>query len=240
MRPAGILAYGAVSVLAYKLGLLVTEELKNREIREELRRLKSLPDDASAARVPRILLLYSDVGNGHQRAAEAVEEALHWQGAVEFEGGVITQATDILSFAPSDARSVYQSAYQSFVRSGGADRGYGSSRKDASHALQAATRKVMAQSLILKVVRLLHEFRPHVIINTHFLPAEVVAELASRYGLTTPQVGTRMVPRGLAAMSAPCGVLLAGQHPRLPRCYLLYPCRQAGCQRLSCHVLHPC
>eukprot|EP00899_Mesostigma_viride_P006614 jgi/Mesvir1/15954/Mv26461-RA.2 len=39
-----------------------------------------------------------------------------------------------------------------------------------------------------QVVRLLHEFRPHVIINTHFLPAEVVAELASRYGLTTPQL----------------------------------------------------
>lgn len=126
-----------------------------------------------------ILVLSAAVGAGHLRAAQAVELALK-----ELAPGAVVKNVDVLSLTNAAFRKLYGEAYLDLVNKAphllGAmydllDKPH--SKKTPSHKLKMVVQKLN----LLKLKGMLTEpehGRPwDVIVNTHFLPAEIIADL---------------------------------------------------------------
>src|SRR5713226_1195947 len=136
---------------------------------------------------PRILVLSASVGAGHLRAAEAVELALRQ---------LVPEATvknlDVLSLTNAAFRRVYGKAYLELVNKVPHVLGYfydlldqpSRSGRNRSDRLRLAVEKLNLRSFI----RFLQEEPWDLIINTHFLPAEIIASLRKQEQLSVPQV----------------------------------------------------
>jgi processive 1,2-diacylglycerol beta-glucosyltransferase len=136
---------------------------------------------------PRILVLSASVGAGHLRAAEAVELALRQ---------VVPEATvknvDVLTLTNAAFRRIYGKAYLDLVNRVPHVLGYfydlmdrptswGRNRTDR---LRVAIEKLNLKSFI----RFLTEEPWDLVINTHFLPAEIIAALRKQDRLAVPHV----------------------------------------------------
>jgi processive 1,2-diacylglycerol beta-glucosyltransferase len=139
------------------------------------------------AKQPRILVLAASVGAGHVRAAEAVELALR-----QTAPGAVVRRIDILELTNAAFRRIYGKAYLDLVNKAPHVLGYfydlmdqpSTSGKNRSDRLRLAVEKLNLRSFI----RLLEEEPWDLVINTHFLPAEIIASLRTRDGLDLPQV----------------------------------------------------
>src|SRR5260370_19386768 len=136
---------------------------------------------------PLLLVLAASVGAGHLRAAEAVELALRQ---------VVPQATvknlDVLTLTNAAFRRVYGKAYLDLVNKVPHVLGYfydlmdqpSRSGRHRADRLRLAVEKLNLRSFI----RFLEEEPWDLIINTHFLPAEIIASLRMQERLSVPQV----------------------------------------------------
>lgn len=135
----------------------------------------------------RILVLSASVGAGHLRAAQAVELALRQ---------VVPQATvknlDVLELTNAAFRRLYGQAYLDLVNRAPHVLGYfydmldrpSSSGKNRSDKLRLVVEKLNLKSFL----RFLQEEPWDLVINTHFLPAEIIAHLRTQEKLAVPQV----------------------------------------------------
>ena len=133
----------------------------------------------------RILILSASVGAGHLRAAQAVELALR-----ELAPDAHVENVDMLEFTNVAFRRVYGKFYLDLVNKAPYVLGY---FYDLMDRQPSAQRK--GDRLRLAVEKL--NLRPFVafmrkepwdlVVNTHFLPAEIIACLRSKEELTTPQ-----------------------------------------------------
>jgi len=135
----------------------------------------------------RILVLSASVGAGHLRAAQAVELALR---------EVVPQATvknlDVLELTNAAFRRLYGQAYLDLVNRAPHVLGYfydmldrpSSSGKNRGDSLRLAVEKLNLKSFL----RFLQEEPWDLVINTHFLPAEIIAHLRKEDKLSVPQV----------------------------------------------------
>src|SRR5262245_58763857 len=137
---------------------------------------------------PRVLVLSASVGAGHLRAAEAVAAALR----ILDPAAEVTNL-DVLSFAGRVFRRVYGEAYLDLVNKAPHVLGYfydlmdrphrGGRRSGASDLL-----RLLVQKLNLpKFLRYLRDHPADVVVNTHFLPAELIANLKKKGKFTAPQ-----------------------------------------------------
>ncbi|HLJ94669.1 MAG TPA: glycosyltransferase [Gemmataceae bacterium] len=136
---------------------------------------------------PRILVLSASVGAGHLRAAEAVELALRQ---------VVPYATvknlDVLALTNAAFRRVYGKAYLDLVNLAPHVLGYiydlldqpDRFGRNTSDRLRLAVERLNLRPFI----RLLEDEPWDLIINTHFLPAEIIASLRKQERLSVPQV----------------------------------------------------
>src|SRR5262245_51018619 len=123
---------------------------------------------------PRILVLSASVGAGHLRAAEAVEAALRQ---------TVPQATvlnlDVLQLTNAAFRQVYGRAYLDLVNKAPHVLGYFYDLLDhpapAGSARSDRLRLALQKLNLTKYIRLLEDEPPDLVINTHFLPAEIIA-----------------------------------------------------------------
>ncbi len=135
---------------------------------------------------PRILVLSASVGAGHLRAAQAVELALR---------EVVPEATvrnlDVLSMTNAAFRRLYGKAYLDLVNKAPHVLGYfydllDQPRRPGSRRDQL---RLAVQKLNLRTfIRFLHDEPWDLVINTHFLPAEIIAALRRKRSVSTPQV----------------------------------------------------
>src|SRR5262245_25761739 len=122
---------------------------------------------------PRILVLSASVGAGHLRAAQAVELALR---------EVVPEATvrnlDLLEMTNSAFRRVYGKAYLDLVNKAPHVLGYFYDLLDQPSASGKYRRdriRLAVEKLNLRrFIRLLEEGPWDLVINTHFLPAEII------------------------------------------------------------------
>lgn len=139
------------------------------------------------ARSPRILVLSASVGAGHMRAAQAVELALR-----EVVPDATVRNVDVLELTNSAFRRIYGKAYLDLVNQAPHVLGYfydlmdQPSRSGRSHGdrFRLALEKINLRSFI----RLLKDEPWDLVINTHFLPAEIIASLRKQEELQVPQV----------------------------------------------------
>jgi len=134
----------------------------------------------------RIFVMSAAVGAGHLRAAQAVELALR-QLAPDAE----VRNIDVLELTNAAFRRIYGRAYLDLVNKAPHVLGYiydlmdkpSRSGKDRRDQFRLAFEKLNLQAFI----DLLKELRPDLVINTHFLPAEIIAHLRRRRRWDIPQ-----------------------------------------------------
>jgi processive 1,2-diacylglycerol beta-glucosyltransferase len=134
---------------------------------------------------PRILVLSASVGNGHVRAGQAVELAL-----ARLCPGAEIEHVDVLQLTNAPFRRLYGNAYFDLVRRAPHLVGYLYDRLDRPVAWRRLDRvRARLQRLNLsRLITLLTDGAWDLVINTHFLPAEVVAALRTAGDLEVPQV----------------------------------------------------
>jgi processive 1,2-diacylglycerol beta-glucosyltransferase len=135
----------------------------------------------------RILVFSASVGAGHLRAAQAVELALR-----EVIPDALVRNVDVLELTNTAFRRIYGKLYLDLVNKAPHVLGYfydlmdqpSRSGKNRSDRLRLAVEKLNLRNFI----RLLKDEPPDLIVNTHFLPAAIVASLRRKGELNVPQV----------------------------------------------------
>src|SRR6516225_953540 len=135
---------------------------------------------------PRILVLSASVGAGHLRAAQAVELALR-----EVLPSATVRNVDILELTNSAFRRMYGKFYLDLVNKAPHVLGYfydlmdqpSRSGKNRSDRLRLAIEKLNLR----KFIHLIKGEPWDLVINTHFLPAEIIASLRRKGELSLPQ-----------------------------------------------------
>ena len=134
----------------------------------------------------RVLVLSASVGAGHLRAAEAVELALR-----QLDPDAVVQNLDVLELTGATFRRLYGRAYLDLVSKAPHVLGYFYDLLDRppSPRHKGDRLRLLVERLNLrKLIRFLRSETWDVIVNTHFLPAEIIASLRRKGELKTPQL----------------------------------------------------
>jgi processive 1,2-diacylglycerol beta-glucosyltransferase len=137
--------------------------------------------------LPRVLVLSASVGAGHLRAAEAVELALR-----QVVPDAVVKNIDVLSLTNAAFRHVYGKAYLDLVNKVPHVLGYFYDLLDQpsrSGRYRRDKLRLAVEKLNLKrFVKFLQSEPWDLVINTHFLPAEIIASLRKKDKLAVPHV----------------------------------------------------
>jgi processive 1,2-diacylglycerol beta-glucosyltransferase len=134
----------------------------------------------------RILILSASVGAGHMRAAQAVEAAVR-----ELAPDATVQNIDVLTMTNAAFRQVYGKAYLDLVNKAPHVLGliYDLMDKPVKPKNPGDRLRLMVEKLNLKKFRdMLEESHWDVVVNTHFLPAEIIASLRKKGRLSQRQI----------------------------------------------------
>lgn len=149
----------------------------------EVTRIFDINKKNHTPRRPCILVLSVSAGNGHVRAAEAIQA----QAKISFPG-VSVQHHDVMQFMPAAFRTIYTDWYMKLASHFPEIWGWLYRKTDASQSnswLGAIRKKIehyCARNLYVKV----KQIAPDAIICTHFLPAELLTAAARRNQLNCP------------------------------------------------------
>jgi processive 1,2-diacylglycerol beta-glucosyltransferase len=137
---------------------------------------------------PRILVLSASVGAGHMRAAQAVELALRQVAPAD----AVIRNVDVLTLTNAAFRKIYGSAYLDLVNKAPHVLGYIYDLMDQPRGPRSRRdrlRLLVEKLNLRKFTELLVAEPPwDVIVNTHFLPAEIIASLKREGTLDVPQM----------------------------------------------------
>lgn len=133
----------------------------------------------------RILVLSASVGAGHLRAAQAVELALR-----ELAPDAHIENVDMLEFTNAAFRRVYGRFYLDLVNKAPNVLGYFYDLMDRQPSAQHKSDRLRLAVEKLNLRPFISFMRKEpwdLVVNTHFLPAEIIASLRSKNELSTPQ-----------------------------------------------------
>jgi processive 1,2-diacylglycerol beta-glucosyltransferase len=137
---------------------------------------------------PRVLVLSASVGGGHVRAAQAVEVALR-----QTVPDALVRNVDVMELTNAAFRRLYAKAYTDLVSNAPHVFGYLYDWLDQPTATGGRSRadrlRLVVEKLNLRCfIRFLESEPWDLVINTHFLPAEIIAALRRQERLRVPQV----------------------------------------------------
>ena len=134
----------------------------------------------------RILVLSASVGAGHMRAAQAVELALR-----QLAPDALVKNIDILTLTNPGFRRVYGKAYLDLVNLAPHVLGYVYDLLDKPRSPDSKRdrfRLAIEKLNLKKFCDLMGEGNWDIVVNTHFLPAEIIASLRRDQKLSVPQI----------------------------------------------------
>jgi processive 1,2-diacylglycerol beta-glucosyltransferase len=134
----------------------------------------------------RVLVLSASVGAGHMRAAQAVELALR-----QLDPEAVVENRDVLDLTNAAFRHLYGKAYLDLVNKAPHVLGYFYDLMDRPTSPQRKSDKLrlaMEKLNMIPFIRFLESEPWDIIVNTHFLPAELIASLRKKNRLAMPQV----------------------------------------------------
>ncbi|MDB5324339.1 MAG: hypothetical protein JWN40_5970 [Phycisphaerales bacterium] len=134
----------------------------------------------------RILVLSASVGAGHMRAAQAVELALK-----QLAPDAHVENVDVLTLTNALFRRLYGSAYLDLVNKAPHVLGYFYDMMDRprrANSKRDRLRRAAEKLNLRKLESFLIDHPWDVIVNTHFLPAEIIAGLTKSRKLSMPQI----------------------------------------------------
>jgi processive 1,2-diacylglycerol beta-glucosyltransferase len=131
-----------------------------------------------------ILILTASAGAGHTMAARAVAAATTAEAP-----GERLEVHDVLAWGTALFRRLYGGGYAAIIRHAPALMGWLYDRVDcSSRGLGERGRRLVQECFIGPIARHLLRRNPKLVINTHYLPAEIIANLRRRGRLDCPQV----------------------------------------------------
>jgi processive 1,2-diacylglycerol beta-glucosyltransferase len=133
----------------------------------------------------RILVLSASVGAGHLRAAQAVELALR-----ELDPTAHVENHDVMKFTNTVFRRMYATSYLDLVNRVPYVLGYFYDLMDRPPSPQKKSdriRRLVEKLNLRKFLKFLRSEPWDVVVNTHFLPAEMIAHLKRKQEFTAPQ-----------------------------------------------------
>jgi processive 1,2-diacylglycerol beta-glucosyltransferase len=132
----------------------------------------------------KVLLLSASAGAGHVRAAEAIEKAFN---QAKDAGSREVLHVDVLNYTNKLFRHLYSKAYIDLVNKMPEVPGWFYDKLDKPWKNER--RRLALDKLNTRpFVKLLREYRPDLIVCTHFLPAEIVSWLKAKERLASRQV----------------------------------------------------
>lgn len=134
----------------------------------------------------RILVLSASVGAGHLRAAQAVELALR-----QLDPSAEVKNLDVLELTNAAFRRLYAKAYLDLVNLAPHVLGIVYDMMDRPRSPKSKRdwlRGAFEKLNLIKLCDMLECDRWDVIVNTHFLPTEIIANLRRRRKINTPQI----------------------------------------------------
>ncbi len=134
----------------------------------------------------RVLILSASVGAGHLRAAEAVELAVR-----QLDPAAVVKNVDVLDLTNAAFRRLYGKAYLDLVNKVPHVLGYFYDLLDRPRRPKSTRdrlRLALEKLNLRPFVKFLEEKPWDVIVNTHFLPAEIIASLRRKDRFHTPQL----------------------------------------------------
>jgi processive 1,2-diacylglycerol beta-glucosyltransferase len=134
----------------------------------------------------RILVLSASVGAGHLRAAQAVDLALR-----QLDAKAVVKNVDVLELTNAAFRKLYGQAYLDLVNKAPHVLGYFYDLLDRPRSprrVRDRMRLAVEKLNLRPFLRFLQAEPWDVIVNTHFLPAEIIASLRRKEELNTPQL----------------------------------------------------
>jgi processive 1,2-diacylglycerol beta-glucosyltransferase len=129
----------------------------------------------------KVLILSASAGAGHLRAADAIDKAFKQSGAASE-----TRNIDVLDYTNKVFRHLYSKAYLDMVNSMPEAMGWLYDFLDKpwkNERRRLALDKLNTRPL----VKLLKEYKPDIVVCTHFLPAEILSWLKAKERLRCPQ-----------------------------------------------------
>lgn len=143
---------------------------------------------------PRILILTASVGAGHIRAAEAVELAIN-----QLAPNAYVKNVDLMSCATAAFRRVYAKSYLDLVSKAPHLLGFFYDLTDKAPSPKSARdrfRLLIERANLTKLNPILHDRAGwDIVLNTHFLPAEIIARLRRKRGWPRNPLTGREVPQ---------------------------------------------
>lgn len=131
-----------------------------------------------------ILILSASAGAGHLVAARALELAFRQRAP-----GTDVEVLDVLAISNPAFRQLYAGGYMGLVRYAPAAMGWLYDAMDRPGMRTYNAIRIGIQNLNkLPTTRYLRGRRPRLIVNTHYLPAEIVAQMRAARQLDCPQV----------------------------------------------------
>lgn len=132
----------------------------------------------------RILILGASAGHGHMIAARALEQAFR-----ERCPRATVEMLDVLALCNPLFRRFYADGYSGIVRHAPAAMGWLYESMDRPRGtLQDAVRVWIQNFNKLPIVRFLRQWRPDLVVSTHYLPAEIIAQMRRAGQFQCPQV----------------------------------------------------
>lgn len=129
----------------------------------------------------RVLILSASAGNGHIRAAQAIEKAF-----IEMNAAREVRHCDTLQFTNKLFRNLYSRAYIELVNNAPDVLGWLYDSLDKPWKNER--RRLALDRLNTRpFVKMLKEYEPDIAVCTHFLPAEIISWLKSKQRLSFPQ-----------------------------------------------------
>ncbi|HTW94576.1 MAG TPA: glycosyltransferase [Tepidisphaeraceae bacterium] len=135
---------------------------------------------------PRVLILSASVGAGHLRAAQAIERALR-----ETAPDALVENVDVLALTNVVFRRIYGKFYLDLVNHAPHVLGYLYDWMDRPRRPKYPPdrlRLILEKLNLRKLAGYLADENWDVIVNTHFLPAEIIAAMRNKGVIHTPQV----------------------------------------------------
>jgi processive 1,2-diacylglycerol beta-glucosyltransferase len=131
-----------------------------------------------------ILVLAASAGAGHMTAARALEQALRTAAPASQ-----VEVVDVLTIGSRFLRRVYAGGYLDLVRYAPSAMGWLYEVLDRPGTFWLERWRQRIQNLFTEpIARYLETRRPRLVLNTHYLPAEIIAQLRRAGRLTCPQV----------------------------------------------------
>ncbi|HEX8369173.1 MAG TPA: glycosyltransferase [Pyrinomonadaceae bacterium] len=129
----------------------------------------------------KILILSASVGNGHTRAAQALEKTFRLKNAA-----AEIRHEDTLDFTNPLFRQIYGKSYIDLVNNMPEVLGWMYDQFD--EPWKNEKRRLFLEKLNTQpLVKMLREYQPDWIVCTHFLPAEIISDLKTKGKLNCPQ-----------------------------------------------------